>query len=104
MELVMGVGPMNLVITNDALYQLSYTSIPFTLRRGTQREHYSEYRYALQAFFAIIFRKIVYASTRRRLSTRILLPSAESFAIASARVWAFTGAVSRAKCPSSPLS
>ena len=22
----MGVGPMNLVITNDALYQLSYTS------------------------------------------------------------------------------
>lgn len=25
-ELVMGVGPMNLVITNDALYQLSYTS------------------------------------------------------------------------------
>ena len=26
MELVMGVGPMNLVITNDALYQLSYTS------------------------------------------------------------------------------
>ena len=23
----MGVGPMNLVITNDALYQLSYTSI-----------------------------------------------------------------------------
>ena len=25
MELVMGVGPMNLVITNDALYQLSYT-------------------------------------------------------------------------------
>ncbi len=28
-ELVMGVGPMNLVITNDALYQLSYTSKPF---------------------------------------------------------------------------
>ncbi len=27
LELVMGVGPMNLVITNDALYQLSYTSI-----------------------------------------------------------------------------
>ena len=27
MELVMGVGPMNLVITNDALYQLSYTSV-----------------------------------------------------------------------------
>ena len=26
LELVMGVGPMNLVITNDALYQLSYTS------------------------------------------------------------------------------
>ena len=26
MELVMGVGPMNLVITNDALYQLSYIS------------------------------------------------------------------------------
>lgn len=25
----MGVGPMNLVITNDALYQLSYTSEPF---------------------------------------------------------------------------
>ena len=24
----MGVGPMNLVITNDALYQLSYTSVP----------------------------------------------------------------------------
>ena len=24
----MGVGPMNLVITNDALYQLSYTSEP----------------------------------------------------------------------------
>ena len=23
----MGVGPMNLVITNDALYQLSYTSV-----------------------------------------------------------------------------
>ena len=23
---MMGVGPMNLVITNDALYQLSYTS------------------------------------------------------------------------------
>ncbi len=29
MELVMGVGPMNLVITNDALYQLSYTSTFF---------------------------------------------------------------------------
>ncbi len=26
MELMMGVGPMNLVITNDALYQLSYIS------------------------------------------------------------------------------
>ncbi len=26
MELVMGIGPMNLVITNDALYRLSYTS------------------------------------------------------------------------------
>ena len=33
MELVMGVGPMNLVITNDALYQLSYTSE--LRRRGT---------------------------------------------------------------------
>ena len=32
LELVMGVGPMNLVITNDALYQLSYTSIPLMLR------------------------------------------------------------------------
>ena len=29
----MGVGPMNLVITNDALYQLSYTSE--LRRRGT---------------------------------------------------------------------
>lgn len=26
LELMMGVGPMNLVITNDALYQLSYIS------------------------------------------------------------------------------
>lgn len=26
-ELVMGVGPMNLVITNDALYRLSYSSM-----------------------------------------------------------------------------
>lgn len=26
LELVMGIGPMNLVITNDALYRLSYTS------------------------------------------------------------------------------
>ena len=39
MELVMGVGPMNLVITNDALYQLSYTSaatriITKTIGRG----------------------------------------------------------------------
>ena len=35
-ELVMGVGPMNLVITNDALYQLSYTSEPFmTLTAST---------------------------------------------------------------------
>lgn len=32
----MGVGPMNLVITNDALYQLSYTSEPFmTLTAST---------------------------------------------------------------------
>ena len=36
LELVMGVGPMNLVITNDALYQLSYTSEPFmTLTAST---------------------------------------------------------------------
>ena len=35
-ELVMGVGPMNLVITNDALYQLSYTSELFmTLTAST---------------------------------------------------------------------
>ena len=27
MELVKGVGPLNLVITNDALYQLSYSSM-----------------------------------------------------------------------------
>lgn len=33
----MGVGPMNLVITNDALYQLSYTSEPFmTLTASTR--------------------------------------------------------------------
>ena len=32
----MGVGPMNLVTTNDALYQLSYTSEPFmTLTAST---------------------------------------------------------------------
>ena len=32
----MGVGPMSLVITNDALYQLSYTSEPFmTLTAST---------------------------------------------------------------------
>ena len=35
-ELVMGVGPMNLVLTKDALYQLSYTSEPFmTLTAST---------------------------------------------------------------------
>ena len=34
MELVMGVGPMNLVITNDALYQLSYTSAATRIRVG----------------------------------------------------------------------
>ena len=33
----MGVGPMNLVITNDALYQLSYTSESFmTLTASTE--------------------------------------------------------------------
>ena len=30
-ELVMGVGPMNLVITNDALYQLSYYRVMLVL-------------------------------------------------------------------------
>ena len=43
MELVMGIGPMNLVITNDALYRLSYTS--------ARNEHYSEAEGSLQVLF-----------------------------------------------------
>ena len=42
LELVMGVGPMNLVITNDALYLLSYTS--------ARNDHYNEAARALQVF------------------------------------------------------
>ena len=38
MELVMGVGPMNLVITNDALYQLSYTSAATSIIARTGKE------------------------------------------------------------------
>ena len=38
LELVMGVGPMNLVITNDALYQLSYTSAAKRIIAKTQKE------------------------------------------------------------------
>ena len=38
MELVMGVGPMNLVITNDALYQLSYTSAATRIITKTAEE------------------------------------------------------------------
>ena len=38
MELVMGVGPMNLVITNDALYQLSYTSAATRIIAKTHQE------------------------------------------------------------------
>ena len=38
MELVMGVGPMNLVITNDALYQLSYTSAATRIIAKTAEE------------------------------------------------------------------
>ena len=37
-ELVMGVGPMNLVITNDALYQLSYYRSFSFLITGTNVE------------------------------------------------------------------
>lgn len=33
-ELVMGVGPMNLVITNDALYRLSYSSKSLSQERS----------------------------------------------------------------------
>ena len=45
LELVMGVGPMNLVITNDALYLLSYTS--------ARNDHYNEAARALQELFLI---------------------------------------------------
>ena len=38
MELVMGVGPMNIVITNDALYQLSYTSAATRIITKTAQE------------------------------------------------------------------
>ena len=38
LELVMGVGPMNLVITNDALYQLSYTSAAPRIIAKTAKE------------------------------------------------------------------
>ncbi len=38
LELVMGVGPMNLVITNDALYQLSYTSAATRIITKTAQE------------------------------------------------------------------
>lgn len=38
LELVMGVGPMNLVITNDALYQLSYTSAAKRIIAKTKQE------------------------------------------------------------------
>ena len=38
LELVMGVGPMNLVITNDALYQLSYTSAATRIIAKTMEE------------------------------------------------------------------
>ncbi len=34
----MGVGPMNLVITNDALYQLSYTSTATRIIAKTHKE------------------------------------------------------------------
>lgn len=34
----MGVGPMNLVITNDALYQLSYTSAAPPIIAKTTKE------------------------------------------------------------------
>ena len=38
LRLVMGVGPMNLVITNDALYQLSYTSAATRIITKTAQE------------------------------------------------------------------
>lgn len=44
LELVMGVGPMNLVITNDALYLLSYTS--------ARNDHYNEAARAMQVFLS----------------------------------------------------
>lgn len=40
----MGVGPMNLVITNDALYLLSYTS--------ARNDHYNEAARAMQVFLS----------------------------------------------------
>lgn len=48
----MGVGPMNLVITNDALYQLSYTSL---LTRN--RRYYNLSLFELQELFFIFLQK-----------------------------------------------
>ena len=45
----MGVGPMNLVITNDALYLLSYTS--------ARNDHYNEAAQALQVFLSSVSRE-----------------------------------------------
>ena len=50
MELVMGVGPMNLVITNDALYQLSYTSAAPRIIAKTVQE--------CKPFFQILEKKL----------------------------------------------
>ena len=50
MELVMGVGPMNLVITNDALYQLSYTSAATRIITKTTKE--------CKSFFQIQAKKV----------------------------------------------
>ena len=48
-----GVGPLNLVITNDALYQLSYTSEGNASRRDT---HYTQSYLNMQALILKILR------------------------------------------------
>ena len=48
----MGVGPMNLVITNDALYQLSYTS---ELRRRGTYSIIPNLTAKCKVFFALFF-------------------------------------------------
>ncbi len=47
----MGVGPMNLVITNDALYQLSYTSEPFMALTASTGYIILSYADICKAFF-----------------------------------------------------